>query len=213
MDKLFNSTYNKVNMDEKFKSELRNRLDNMETGGKPKLYRISLAGKVAAAAAFTLAMLMCIPATRGGIISAAEYVRNVFYSSKGDELVVENGRDAESEWTSVTVTENEDKDYYVVEDGRIYFVLDDIKEDITDQCGEDKWFRYKNKKEDGGWSIILIGGTPDNIGWAELLFDKNGTYYNNIMDVPMNSHWLDPAMDAEGVPTGNPEYDQEFLQE
>ena len=196
-----------------FRKIVKQTVDDQLAIERNKVFGFLPVARVVMAATIAIAILICFPTTRGGIIRAAEYVKNIFYSSKGDEVVVENGKNAENEWYEVSVTENGDNDYFEIEDGRIYFVLNDIKEDITDQCSNDTWFRYKNIKEDGDWSVILIGGTPDNCGWVELLFDKNGTYYTNIMNVPMNSEWVDPAMDAEGVPTGNPEYDQEFLQD
>ena len=232
MEELFNSTFNKVKMDVSYKDKLRNRLYELEVDEQPGfsdigklrkkgnrrfegsyIGRAAFAGKLAAAAAFILAVLMCIPVTRGEIMNAAEYVKTLFHTSNGSEVIVEHGKDAEKEGYSMTVDIDEDNGYLEVEGGRMSFVLDDIKEDVTDQCDAGKWFRYENMMEDGGRSVILIGGTPENCGWAELIFDESDNYITNLMSCPPDSQWLTPAMAAEGVPTGDPQYDQKFLEE
>ena len=73
---------------------------------------------------------------------------------------------------------------------------------------DDKYFRHEIKNADGSHSVILIGGTPDSCGWCELFFDKNGKYVFNSMNVEdYNDPWLNDALHAEGVDTGNPYLD------
>lgn len=50
-------------------------------------------------------------------------------------------------------------------------------------------------------------------GWAELMFDKDGNYVFNQMNVNGTTDpvWLLEGMHDQGVPTGNPEYDEGFL--
>ena len=60
--------------------------------------------------------------------------------------------------------------------------------------------------------VILIGGTPDTAGWAELIFDENGEYLFNQMNVGTDDAeeepaWLLKGMHDQGVETGTPEYD------
>ena len=78
-------------------------------------------------------------------------------------------------------------------------------------AGPDKYFRHEIKNADGSHSVILIGGTPGGCGWAELFFDKNGKYVFNNMNVEDYSDpWLNDALHAEGVDTGNPYLDDDL---
>jgi len=63
---------------------------------------------------------------------------------------------------------------YEVREGRVYFVLDGSGKDITSYCSEDTFYQYEKINENGYRHVLLIGGTPDNLGWTEIVFDENG---------------------------------------
>ena len=67
-------------------------------------------------------------------------------------------------------------DYYSVEDGRLYFVFGDTKTDITDECNENDYFKYEFTDEESYKHVIIVGGTVENPGWAEYIYDKDGNY-------------------------------------
>ncbi len=155
---------------------------------------------VAALATFVL-MMMVIPTTRAGIVKAAEYVQKMFTSAKGDNIIVEEKDDS----ISVTFDSSafaEDK-YMEISDEKVYFVLEDIRVDITDKCSENTYFRYDYLAPSGMTHIIFVGGPIDNLGWAEFIFDENGNYINNLMSIPSGSDWLYDAEVSIGVPTWN----------
>ena len=65
---------------------------------------------------------------------------------------------------------------------------------------------------DGSKSVNLVGGTLDRAGFVELLYDANGKYVFNKMNVPADEDgfvqpWVNNAMNSEGVPTGDPKLD------
>jgi len=87
-------------------------------------------------------------------------------------------------------------------DGRIYFTLDGSDTDITDYCAEDAYYSYEHTADDGNRHVILVGGTPDDISWAEFIWDENGTsvggaglHYNNFI----KPTWAELAYEAYGL--------------
>lgn len=202
---LYKATMDNVTMSQESKDKLRTKLAEQAQTGRSgrRLVRI---GKYAAIAATVCAVLLCIPATRTTVSAAIDYIKQTFHLANGTEVTYEENSEGNS--IQFTITTDDVNGYTKVENGRLYLVLGDTKEDITDKCGPDKYFRHEIKNADGSHSVILIGGTPDSCGWCELFFDKNGKYVFNNMNVEdYNDPWLNDAMHAEGVDTGNPYLD------
>lgn len=130
-----------------------------------------------------------------------------FTTANGSEVEIVQNENS----TSFTVNrdEQESSGYVDVQNGRLYFVLGDIREDVTDKCSDTDYYQYEYTDNRNLRHVILVGGTAADAGWAELIFDENGTYIFNQMDVDATSDsvWLFEGMHAQGVPTGNPEYD------
>ena len=154
-----------------------------------------------AAVATLMLMMMVIPTTRAGIVKAAENIQKMFTSAKGDNIIVEEKDDS----ISVSFDSSafaEDK-YTEISDEKVYFVLEDIRVDITDKCSKTTYFRYDYLAPSGMTHIIFVGGPMDNLGWAEFIFDEDGNYINYLMSIPSGSDWLYDAMVSIGVPTGD----------
>lgn len=62
-----------------------------------------------------------------------------------------------------------------VRDGQIYFVMNDAEINITEQCSETTYYSSEATDADGNYHVILVGGTPNNAGWAELIFGNDST--------------------------------------
>ena len=77
--------------------------------------------------------------------------------------------------------------------------------DITDKCSTDTYFRYDYTDADHITHVIVIGGTADDYGYAEYLFDADGTYIFNNMNVSSDTPaWFvnaekDLGVDAESL--------------
>lgn len=211
INELYKATMDNVTMPQDDKDDLRAKLAEQSQTGRSgrKLIRI---GKYAAIAAAVCAVLLCIPATRTTVSAAIDYIKQTFHLANGTEVTYEENSEGNS--IQFTISTDDVNGYTKVENGRLYLVLGDTKKDITDQCGPDKYFRHEIKNADGSHSIILIGGTPESCGWAELFFDKNGKYVFNSMNVEdYNDPWLNDALHAEGVDTGNPYLDDDLSTE
>ena len=76
---------------------------------------------------------------------------------------------------------------------------------ITDKCSTDTYFRYDYTDADHITHVIVIGGTADDYGYAEYLFDADGTYIFNNMNVSSDTPaWFvnaekDLGVDAESL--------------
>lgn len=202
---LYKSTMNNVTMPQDDKGDLRAKLAEQAQTGRSNRRLVHI-GRYAAIAAAVCAVLLCIPATRTTVSAAIDYIKQTFHLANGTEVTYEENSEGNS--IQFTISTDDVNGYTKVENGRLYLVLGDTKEDITDKCGPDKYFRHEIKNADGSHSVILIGGTPDSCGWCELFFDKNGKYVFNSMNVEdYNDPWLNDALHAEGVDTGNPYLD------
>ena len=199
MEQIIKETFDRISMDEQKVNEIRECLIK-----KRRTYSIM---KWVACAAVFIAVLLFIPSTRTFIVNAANKVINIFHTANGGEVVYD---EADNE-LSFSITYPRDS-YVKVEGEKIYLTVGDKCIDVTDYCGEDKYYRYEIVNPDGSKNIILVGGTPENAGYVELIYDSNGSYVFNTMDVPcdkdgMAPAWVELAMHNEGVPTGNAELD------
>lgn len=203
MKELYNETFDKLTLSDAKRNELRYALSKSKEA-TPKWRHYNIARITAVAAAVAL-ILLAIPSTRAGIAKAANYMKNIFLVADGTEAVATSNPES-TEVTFEAEAFAEDK-YYEILDKRIYFVLDTVRIDITDKCSNSTYYRYDLIDKNGYEHIIFVGGDIENLGWAEFIFDSNGTYLTNLMSVPEENYWLENAMVSIGVPTGNPNLD------
>lgn len=139
----------------------------------------------------------------GATTAFAEEIIRRFHGADGSEIQY-----SESENERSVTIEKAHTDYIKVADGRVFFVLGDIQIDVTDECGDTSYFRYEIKNADGSRNVIFIGGPVENPGWVELVFDSEGKYITNRMQIRGEDNWSDRAMYNEGVPCGDPLLDR-----
>jgi len=66
-----------------------------------------------------------------------------------------------------------------VRDGKVYFVLDGTNKDITSYCTETTFYQYEQIADNGYRHVVVVGGTSDNLGWGEFVWDENGDMVGN----------------------------------
>lgn len=209
MKEIYKNAFDKIKMNEKKKDKMRNSLMEIQVS---KRENVPAWMKISVVAAIFVAVLVCIPATRILAANSWKYIIGIFKFSNGSEVSVEYENIGDEQEIKVTMDVDE-QSYVEVVDERIYFIYADSKKDVTENCSETEYYEYEEIDENGYKHIIFIGGTPEDAGWVELLFDSDGNYITNQMSVPSNcTTWVELAMDAAGVPTGNPELDKEFLE-
>ncbi len=202
MENQFKSTYSKIKIDDSRRTE-------METviGSKKNKNAIWIHSSLAVAG--LIAVLFIIPATRTQIVNAATNLIRVF-TAGGQEITVEQHPDE----SVVSIDYDENKSYSLVENGRLYLVVGDVKIDVTNQCSDTEYYRYEIVNNDGSRNVIFIGGTINNPGWVELIFDASGNYVTNHMCIAGYDPciWQEQAMHNEGVPCGNWDLDKELYE-
>ena len=98
----------------------------------------------------------------------------------GAEVAVEEYKTNDTDDVSLVSFEikdedaNEDIKYYTQEDGKLFFVFEDIKEDITDKCTGDNYYSHEYYDEDGCRHVIVVGCNDGKPEYAEYIFNDNG---------------------------------------
>lgn len=85
---------------------------------------------------------------------------------------------SEGNWGNSTVSMSSgfETDPVEVKDSQVYFMLDGSSRNITAQCTEETYYQYETIDANGNRHVVLVGGTPENIGWAEFLWTKGGKF-------------------------------------
>lgn len=217
-----NDLFDDLVMDKEKKDQMRDTLRQTKAAKNTPLI---VMGAVAAA----IALVMVIPFTRTAIVSAAEKLIEQFTTHNGthveisvepdqthvsidydkigpiNEIRMVNGED--QSYIGIRSSENPSSDYAQLIDGRIYFVLDGKKTDVTDKVSDKDFFRHEIRNKDGSREVIFIGGTPDKFGWWSLYFNANGNYIFNQGTIPVgpdekNPEWYRNACHSEHVYCG-----------
>lgn len=208
MENQFKSTYDRITIDDNRRTEMEAVIGNAKNKGKAKI-------GVAAIATAAVVGLMVVPVTRTQIVNAASMLIRVF-TANGQEITIEQLPDE----SVVSIDYDENKDYTLVQDGRLYLVVGDTKIDVTDQCSYTEYYRYEIVNSDGSRNVIFVGGTVENPGWVELIFDSAGNYVTNHMNIKDSGNsvdddpnaWFNRSMHNEGVPCGVWELDKELYE-
>lgn len=147
MENLIKTTFDKLEMDSEAKMTIKNNLLHARKRNYTWM-------RYAACAATFIAVLFVVPPTRAAIVNAAEYLTHIFHSADGAEIIYEKTDNMVKFSFEISDTE-----YTEVSDGRLYFVLGDVREDVTDLCSESTYYRYELANSDGSKSVIFVGGT------------------------------------------------------
>lgn len=113
---------------------------------------------------------------------------------------IEEGKDANGD-NYISIDTGFVNDPIEVRDGQIYFVLDGSNTNITDKCSEKTYYQYETVDHNGYRHVVLIGGTPDDVGMAEYIWDASGTFRgsNASYNASEEPAWLTSAREALGV--------------
>ena len=58
--------------------------------------------------------------------------------------------------------------------GQVYFKMDGSYSDITSYCTETTYYMYEYTADNGYRHVMVVGGTPDRLGWSEYYWDEGG---------------------------------------
>lgn len=141
--------------DEK-KEEIMDMLENKNTQKR----RMPAVAKIALVAALAVGCVLSI---------AAGLPAQVYNLMSGGQLVIEPG--------SASITFNDDEAApLTIEDGRLWFTADGEKVDITGKVDENTPYIYeRTDPATGNKGYVIVGGTIDDHGWAEIFMTEDGT--------------------------------------
>lgn len=91
-----------------------------------------------------------------------------------------------------------------IRDGQVYFVLNGSDKNITSYCTETTYYQYEQIADNGNRHVVVVGGTPDNLGWGEFVWDEAGAFLGSNATIPASSNgerpeWLELANEALSV--------------
>ena len=168
---------------EKYKQAFDCLTTDAEINLNPASIRHSRTTRVVRRLCYTATCLVMLFAASNGICYAAtgkSLVHTIIVMADGSN--VEISEDDNS--VTFTIEKTGDLSYTTVENGRLYLNLNDEKTDITDQCSETDYYRKDYTDSEGNKHVLIAGGTVESYGWAEYIFNSEGKYIFNTMNIP-----------------------------
>lgn len=155
---------------------------------KPKPRRLSLK-KEFAISCIAIILILAVPYTRENVLATIKYIRRELSFDNGESITLIDGDNATAvEMTSQALDENK---WCIVNDNKIIFIGDNKNTDITSYCSDTGYYRYETTDSTGITHIVFIGGDLEHVGWAEFLFDVDGNYLTNMMNIRVEND-IDP---------------------
>lgn len=160
-----------------------------------------------------MAVCTCCLAMFG--VGATVYAHNYQIINKifgwGNNLEITQEVDENGETSSISILHTDNLTEPVkIDDGKIYFVVNDEKIDITDKISETTAFEYEYTDDEGNTHIWLVGLNSDNIddyGYAEYIKNIDGDWtggysarVNIESDGKTNAEWLENAKSEKTIP-------------
>jgi len=103
------------------------------------------------------------------------YGPKIIHMLGGSYIEIGSGKNSDGDdYVSITITGGNNP--AEVRDGRVFITLDGMETDITSYCTETTFFMYEKTDSSGNRHVLIIGGTPDNLGWADFVFKENGQH-------------------------------------
>ena len=111
----------------------------------------------------------------------------------GPTIAMSNGLDENGEPTIISL-----------ENGRLWFVADGQRVDVTSQVNENTPYVWTQWEKNGGLHYIIVGGTPEDYGWfegIELPGDSGGGsgMFHSREDIPWEEFVQDPDWYRAGL--------------
>lgn len=147
----------------------------------------------------------------GATVYAHNYqiINKIFGWGNNFEITQEVDENGETSSISILHTDNLTEPVKI-DDGKIYFVVNDEKIDITDKISETTAFEYEYTDDEGNTHIWIVGLNSDNIedyGYAEYIKNIDGDWtggysarVNIESDGKTNAEWLENAKSEKTIP-------------
>ena len=208
MKEQINNLFEQITMPEE--AQLRIRRAMAEGRGHRKNPLVQVGKKVAAIAAVLALVLVISPTARAAVNG---WVVKYFWSDS--DITIYEVNDGEVEAT-VAVVDTEAPAFARMVNGRLYFLGNHEKIDITDLIAEDAPYYYRYVDEYGLTHDMVVGysGNIENYGIYEFIWEEvagtrdwvTGTG-RNFMDIETENRypWVDIVWEDLGIPWSKPE--------
>ena len=148
-------------------------------------------GIIAAAAAVVLAGT----ATAATVATVA--IKGGFTSTTGTNISYSTDENGDS---YISISDSY-KDFKVpielTGDGRLIFVADGQNKDVTDIIDEKTPYIYAFTEADGSDSYMIVGGTPEDYGWVQLIYMDGIGWEANGGNATIRENWCTPLPDSD----------------
>ena len=158
---------------------------------------------------------VCVCAAMILALGVAAYAYGIEVSHRilgwGNNFEITQGFDENGENTTVPVLHTDNlTDPVVVTEGKMLFVVNDEKIDITSQISQSEAFRYEYTDDEGNthfWFVGLNSDEMENYGYAEYIKDSAGEWaggysarVNIEADGSTSAQWLETAKSDLNIP-------------
>ncbi len=114
------------------------------------------------------------------------------------------GNGSETVYISAGSYENGGNGIIELEEGRLWFLVEGQRLDITDQVDEKTPYVWTRWERNGDLHYVLVGGTPEDYGWAEGIKFANGEgggtgTLHSREDIPWEEFIQDPDWYGVGL--------------
>lgn len=184
-----------VTLSDRKKEEIMDMLENKGTQKR----RMPKAGKLILAAALAVGCVLSI---------AAGLPAQVYNFVSGGSVVFMPPNDVGGTIGSVEMTLG-DENYtpIVQEDGKLWFVNGEERTDLTGLIDEDTPYIYEHTDpKTGNKGYVIMGGTADHFGWAEIFETENGAASLTGLD------YSDTYLTIDGVRQPSYELSEELVE-
>ena len=186
---LYRETFSRLRASDQAKEELMNMTEEGKTG-KVRTFKAARTALIAAALA-----VGCL------VLCAAGWIG--YTSATGAQRYQDGAYEVFSALNAESPVE--------VREGRLWFIADGQEVDITDQISEDTPYIYTVEDGNAGFiDHVIVGGTVEDYGYANIIVDLNGEPGNDLYYVDGGASWAQGAATAERADALDKEHPEEF---
>ena len=183
-----------VALSDQKKEEIMEMMENQKTTKR----RMPGVAKIALAAALAAGCVLSIAAGLPG------QVYN--FMSGGSVRVMPVGGDGTISGVEAVFGGTEDNAPIVLEDGKLWFVNGEERTDLTGLIDDNTPYIYEHTDlSTGNKGYVIVGGTADNFGWAELFMTEEGTCSTQGLN------FADDYLTIDGVRQSSYQFSEELV--
>ena len=183
MKQQYQNLFNQIYMNSQAKSSCRNCLQQalIQRKNSRKKSRVMKNGLIAA---------VVLTALMGTAFAYREELGSYFRFFSGGIFAADP--QAQEGENVIAAIEQEATGCVQVENGVVYFVRNGTRQDITQECGADRYYAFEQIDSDGNREVVLIGGSMEHVGYIDVIWLAEGGAVGNA-SLTRWEPWVDQA--------------------